>query len=108
MRADQLQTFVVIATGQAAVWLPSRSLTGIYHASVDGLRACCNRSILVAEDGSEIFEDRSDCTMTCDACARRVKRLRGERKPVDVDAALRRHAARSLGVRADELGRRFR
>jgi hypothetical protein len=94
MREDQIDTYVVIASGQTAVWLVSKQY--IYHASVDGLRAVCNRAILVRENdccGSEY--DRSNSLMTCRKCADRVRRVKPQpREAVDVDAALQRHARR--------------
>jgi hypothetical protein len=75
MREDQLHAFVVIATGQTAVWMVSRNY--LFHASVDGLRAVCNRAILVhgSDFGDGWGEDRSKSTLTCAGCAERVRRL---------------------------------
>jgi hypothetical protein len=101
MREDLRHTYVVMTTGETAIWLTSRSC--IYHATVDGLRAVCNRAILVYEDGAGHGEDRSDSVMTCVKCQERVRRVKEEGAKIDVDAALRRHRARELGVDERDL-----
>jgi hypothetical protein len=94
VREDQFHTYIAIATGQTVIWLVSSSY--LYHATVDGLRALCNRAILVRENAS-VLEDRSNSTMTCHKCAGRVRRVRPDvRSPIDIDAALRRHSAQDL------------
>lgn len=105
LREDQHHTYVLISTSEPVIWLASSS--HVYHASLDALRAVCNRIIRVYEDGSGWSEDRSNSVMTCIKCAERVRRLKTEPKPVDVNAAIKRHAARELGVLQHELGKRF-
>lgn len=86
MRGDQEEIFVLASTGETVVWLVSGSY--LYHATVDGLRAACNRAIAVHDDAT--IEDRSRSIMTCEKCAEIVKRRPGPPRKVDLDAAIRR------------------
>ena len=77
MRKDQLCAYAVISTGQTAIWLPS--LSCMYHATIDGQRALCNRGVFLREGITSPDEDRSNSEMTCVNCAELVKRVKAKK-----------------------------
>jgi len=74
-RDDELATFERISDDASVVWASSKTAY-LFHATVDGITAVCNKKRLVDLD-REIYPstiDRSNDMMTCVLCQERVRK----------------------------------
>ena len=76
MRRDEIDTFIIIATGGPARWMPDHRF--VYHATPDSVHALCRPQLGVSENyrPSVKTDDRSNDLMTCATCAEMVRRRR--------------------------------
>lgn len=76
-RRDEIDWFDRISDGKTALWMAGAT-TWLFHATVDGKVAVCSNRILVdrERDLYPRIADRSNDLMTCESCAKLVKRRR--------------------------------
>jgi hypothetical protein len=82
LRKDELVRFVLIRDPCVTVtWRASQFSNGLpqgmYHATANGVRSVCPALwTMTDEDPAPHEKDRSNCAMTCDACAELVRKAR--------------------------------
>lgn len=75
-RQDQLTSYVLIADPAIQVTWKIGKTSWLYHATANGRIAVCNGYLDLSDDDPYQDEDRSNCIMTCNMCAERVRRSR--------------------------------
>jgi hypothetical protein len=75
-RKDELTKFVLISDPAVQVTWKIGKVSSLYHATSNGRAAICNGYLDLTDDDPYQDEDRSNCVMTCNMCAERVRKDR--------------------------------
>lgn len=88
LRQDQLDRFVLIKRPEVTVVWGYAPTTGLFHATVNGLRPCCRSTTVLDETAVPLSADydRSSDLMTCERCLGMVRRIRTNLTEVRKDA----------------------